>query len=161
MSSNRSSSNSLTRHGAAARRSKNACGPRNPPVAQPLTSHTHRIGPAGLYFQPFLDPHLVLPEIAEMVLIQEAFIDAKVQVGQLDFPCIVAAEPAEAWHGVVFLANAKTMEMEVRPVEADLQDDVKIGQGAVDSRESAARASGGSPESRRGHSKLRAENRVP
>ena len=71
-----------------------------------MTSHTHRIGPAGLYFQPFLDPHLVLPEIAEIVLIQEAFIDAKVQVGQLDFPCIVAAEPAEAWHGVVFLANA-------------------------------------------------------
>src|SRR5260221_2826342 len=28
-------------------------------------------------------------------------------------------------------------------------------------RESAARASGGSPKSRRGHSKLRAENRVP
>jgi hypothetical protein len=26
----------------------------------------------------------------------------------------------------------KAMEMEVRPVEADLQDDVKIGQGAVD-----------------------------
>ena len=97
-----------------------------------MTSHTHRIGLAGLYFQPFLDPHLVLPEIAEIVLIQEAFIDAKVQVGQLDFPCIVAAEPAEAWHGVVFLANAKTMEMEVRPVEADLQDDVKIGEGAAD-----------------------------
>jgi hypothetical protein len=35
-----------------------------------------------------------------------------VQVGQLDFPCIVAGEPAEAWHGVVLLANAKTMEME-------------------------------------------------
>ena len=102
-----------------------------------MTSHTHRIGPAGLYFQPFLDPHLVLPEIAEIVLIQEAFIDAKVQVGQLDFPCIVAAEPAEAWHGVVFLANAKTMEMEVRPVEADLQDDVKIGEGAVGSYEKA------------------------
>ena len=59
------------------------------------------------------------------------------QVGQLDFPCIVAGEPTEAWHGVVFLTNAKTMEMEVRPVEADLQDDVKIGQGAVRSYEKA------------------------
>ena len=102
-----------------------------------MASHTHRIGPAGRYFQPFLDPHLVLPEIAEIVLIQEAFIDAKVQVCLPDFPCIVAAEPAEAWHGVVFLANAKTMEMEVRSVEADLQDDVKIGQGAVGSYEKA------------------------
>jgi hypothetical protein len=27
----------------------------------PLTSHAHRIGPAGLYFQPSFDPHLVLP----------------------------------------------------------------------------------------------------
>jgi hypothetical protein len=63
----------------------------------------------------------VLPEIAEIVLIQEAFIDAKVQVGQLDFPCIVAGEPAKPWHGVVLLADAKAMNMEVRPVEADLQ----------------------------------------
>jgi hypothetical protein len=45
-------------------------------------------------------------------LIQEAFIDAKVQVPQLDFACIVAAEPAKAWHGVVLLADAKAMEME-------------------------------------------------
>jgi hypothetical protein len=60
----------------------------------------------------------------------------KVGVGP-DFPCIVAAEPAKAWHGVVFLANAKTMEMEVRPVEADLQDDVKIDEGAVGSYEKA------------------------
>jgi hypothetical protein len=52
-------------------------------------------------------------------------------------PRLDAAEPAEAWHGVVFLANAKTMEMEVRPVEADLQDDVKIGEGAVGSYEKA------------------------
>ena len=29
-------------------------------------------------------------------LIQEAFIDAKVQLPQLDLPCVVAAEPATA-----------------------------------------------------------------
>src|SRR5260221_12993096 len=51
--------------------------------------------------------------------------------------CIVAAEPAKAWHGVVLLADAKAMEMEVRPVEADLQEDVKIGQGAFGSYEKA------------------------
>ena len=82
------------------------------------------------------------------------------QVRQLDFPCIVAGEPAEAWHGVVLLTDAKAMEMEVSPVEANLQADVKIGQGAV-APESAARASGESLESRRGHCKLRAEDRVP
>jgi hypothetical protein len=38
---------------------------------------------------------------------------------------------------VVLFADAKAMEMEVRPVEADLQDDVKIGQGAVGSYEKA------------------------
>jgi Tn3 transposase DDE domain len=84
-----------------------------------------------------------------------------VQVRQLDFPCIMAPEPANAWHGVVLFADAKAMEMEVRPVKADLQEDVKIGQGAVGSYEKATPASGGSLESRRGHSKPRAENRVP
>ena len=80
----------------------------------------------------------VSPMVANtIVLIQEAFIDAKVQVPQLDFPRIVAAEPAKARHGVVLHADAKAMEMEVRPVEADLQEDVKIGQGAVGSYEKA------------------------
>jgi hypothetical protein len=98
-----------------------------------LTSHAYGIGAARLYFQPFLDSHLVLPEIAEIVLIQEAFVDAKMQLYESDFPCIVAGEPAKPWHGVVLLADTKAMEMEVRPVEADLQDYVKIGQGTVGS----------------------------
>jgi hypothetical protein len=102
-----------------------------------LTCYTHRVGPAGLYFQPFLDPHLVLAEIAEIVLIQEAFIYAKVQLCQFDFLCIVAGEPAEPWQSVVLLANAKTMEVEVCPVETNLQDDVKIRLGAVGSYEKA------------------------
>ena len=49
----------------------------------------------------------------------------------------MAAEPAKARHGVVLLADAESMEMEVRPVEADLQEDVKIGQGAVGSYQKA------------------------
>ena len=70
--------------------------------------------------------------------------------------------PAKPWHGVVLLTDTKPTEMEVRPVEADPQDDVKIGPGCCRiGRESAARASGGSPESTSGHSKLWAENRVP
>jgi N-formylglutamate amidohydrolase len=36
--------------------------------------------------------------------------------------------PAEARHGVVLLADAESMEVKVRPVEADLQDDVNIGE---------------------------------
>jgi hypothetical protein len=40
------------------------------------------------------------------------------QVSSTGFPCIVAAEPAKAWHGVILFANAKAMEMKVRPVEA-------------------------------------------
>ena len=68
------------------------------------------------------------PRLFGAPLIQEAFIDAKVQVPKLNFPCIVATtEPATAWHGVILLADAL----------------------------------GGSPESKRGYSKLRAENRVP
>src|SRR5260370_40073276 len=68
-----------------------------------------------------------------MVLIQEAFIEGKGQLPQLDLPCVVAAEPATAWHGVVLFADTKAMEMKVRPIKADLQDRVKIGQGAIGS----------------------------
>jgi hypothetical protein len=80
----------------------------------------------------------VLPQIAEIVLIQEAFIDAKVQVPKLNFPGIVATtQPATAWHSVILLPDAKAMEMEIRPIKADLQDDMKIGQSAVGSHEKA------------------------
>ena len=67
----------------------------------------------------------------------QSFIDEKVQLPQLDLPCIVAAEPATAWHRVVLFADTKAMEMKVRPVKADLQDGVKIGQGAIGSHEKA------------------------
>ena len=64
---------------------------------------------------------------------QGAFIDAKVQVCQLDFPCIVAGEPAKSWHCVVLLADAKAMEMKVRPVEADLHVVLQIAFDLPDS----------------------------
>lgn len=44
----------------------------------------------------------------------------------LIFRALWQAEPAKAWHGVL-----------LRPVEADLQDDVEIGQGAVGSYKKA------------------------
>src|SRR5260370_16455153 len=73
-----------------------------------------------------------------MVLKQEGLIDGKVQVPKFNFPCIVATtEPATAWHGVILLADAKAMQMEIRPIKADLQDDMKIGQSAVGSHEKA------------------------
>ena len=93
--------------------------------------------PLGLDRRPPLDAHLELPPIAEVVLVQEPFVEAEVQVGQLHFPCITAGEPAEEWHGVVLLTNAESMEVEVRPIKADLQDNVQIGQGAVGPDEKA------------------------
>jgi hypothetical protein len=61
-----------------------------------------------------------------------------VQVPKLNFPGIVATtQPATAWHSVILLPDAKAMEMEIRPIKADLQDDMKIGQSAVGSHEKA------------------------
>jgi len=43
----------------------------------------------------------------------------------------------EARHGVVFLTDAEAVEVEVGPIEADLQNGVQVGQGAVGSDEKA------------------------
>ena len=161
-SSRSPSSSSSTRHGVAAPLQKafrSAAILRGP---RPAASHTNRIGPLGLDRRPLLDAHLELPPIAEVVLVQEPFVEAEVQVGQLHFPCITAGEPAEEWHGVVLLTNAESMEVEVRPIKADLQDNVQIGPGCSRTgRESAARASGESFASRRGRGKLRTGDLVP
>jgi len=47
-------------------------------------------------------------------------------------------QPSPPRRGTALLADAKAMEMEVCPVEANLQEDVKIGQGAVGSYEKAS-----------------------
>ena len=49
----------------------------------------------------------------------------------LGLPCIMAGEPVAARHGVVLLADAEAVEVEVGPSKADLQDNVQVGQGAV------------------------------
>ena len=53
------------------------------------------------------------------------------QVGELDFSCIVSAgNSAKAWHGVIRFADTEAVEVEVGPTKADLQDKVQISQGA-------------------------------
>src|SRR5258708_28254828 len=76
---------------------------------------------------------------------QIVFMAGKVRLPQLDLPCVVAAEPAAAWHGVVLFADTKAMEMKVRPIKADLQDRVKIGQGAIGSYDKAPPEHRGNP----------------
>jgi hypothetical protein len=69
-----------------------------------------------------------LPEIAEVILVQEPFIGAEMQVGELDFSCIVSGgNPVKAWHGVILFADAEAVEVVVGPTKADLQDKVQIG----------------------------------
>jgi hypothetical protein len=68
-----------------------------------------------------------LPQIAEIVFVQEAFIGAEVQVLQLHFRCIVSAgKPAQARYSVVLLANAEAMEVEIgaKPLIAGLLPDL-------------------------------------
>jgi hypothetical protein len=79
-----------------------------------------------------------LPPLVEIVLVQEAVIETKLQVGHLDGPCIVAGEPVAARHGVVLLTDAEAMEVEVGPSKANLQGEVQVGQGAVGPDEKAS-----------------------
>jgi hypothetical protein len=137
-SSRNPSSSSSTRHGAAARRSRKALGsPQSSRGPRPAAAHTDGVGPLGPDRRAPLEAHLELPPIAEVVLVQEPFIGAKVQVGQLDLPCVVAGKAVAARHSVVLLADAEAMEVEVGPSKADLQDKVQLGQGAVGPEEKA------------------------
>src|SRR5690349_11496471 len=78
---------------------------------RPAAAHTSRVGPLGSDRRALLDAHLELPPIAEIVLVQKAFIEAKLQVGQLDCPCIMTSEPVAARHGVVLLTDAESVEV--------------------------------------------------
>ena len=64
-------------------------------------------------------------------------IETRLQVGQLDLPCIMAGEPVSARHGVVLFPDAEAVEVKVGPSKADLQGKVQVGQGAVGPDEKA------------------------
>jgi hypothetical protein len=90
--------------------------------SRPAASHTNRVEPLGSDRRALLEAHLELPPtIAEVVLVQEPFIETKLQGGQLDCPCIMAGEPVESWYGVVLLPDAESMQVKVGPSKAYLR----------------------------------------
>ena len=56
---------------------------------------TDRIAPLRLLREPGFDPDLVLPRVAEVILIEEAFVAAELEVGEADLMCILG-EPGPA-----------------------------------------------------------------
>ena len=97
-----------------------------------LPTDTDRVPPLRLLREPVFDPDLVLPRVAEVILVEEAFVAAELEVGEADLACILGepgpARPADA---IIPAVDAEAMEMGVAPAEGDLDDVMKLSEGPL------------------------------
>jgi hypothetical protein len=88
-----------------------------------------RILPSRFRGEPAFDPDLVLPRVAEFVLVEESFVGAELEAVETDLACITgirgSADPA---HTVVAAVDAKAVEVEVGSDEGDLDSVMEVGQ---------------------------------
>src|SRR5258708_34881521 len=72
------------------------------------------------------------PQIAEIMLVKKALVNAETELGEKHFPGVVperdAARPAQT---VLLATNHETVEVKVAPIECDLEQFVQRGDAAV------------------------------
>jgi hypothetical protein len=74
----------------------------------------------------------MLPQVSNIVCIEEAFVVAAVKIGEMYLVRIVAkADATDAADAIVFATDAKAMQVGVIPAHSDLQGIMEIGDGAV------------------------------
>jgi hypothetical protein len=103
------------------------------------TASTRRIAARVLQWQNAFEPELMLPEIAEVVLVAEAAVDAQAQVTEAHLPWIVGkADAARLGDAVVLAVDHKAVQVGVGPVEGNLEDVVEVGDGGIAANEQPA-----------------------
>ncbi len=97
-----------------------------------MSTDANRIGPPRFGGQVAFDPDLVPPGIAEVILVEEPFVAAKLEAVEPDRVGVVrkrwSSDPADP---VIPAVDAEAMEVGVSPAEGDLDDGMEINQGAV------------------------------
>lgn len=91
-----------------------------------------RIPPLRFLRKPEFDPDLVLPRVAQVVLIKEPLVESEPEVGESDLACILGRrESADSTDAIVAAVDAKPVEMEITPAESDLEHVMEVGEGAI------------------------------
>ena len=109
-----------------------------------LPADAERIAPRRLLREPPFDPDLVLPGVAEVILVEEPLVGAELEVGEADLAGILGEpEPARSADAVIAAVDAEAMEVGVAPIEGDLDDVMELGEGAVAADQDAVARSWG------------------
>lgn len=74
----------------------------------------------------------MLPAVAEVVLVAEAFVDTEFEIAQSNLVRISReARAAVVVHAIVLAMDVKQIKMRVAPAEGDLQRVMQVGDRAV------------------------------
>src|ERR1700683_558819 len=96
------------------------------------SGNADRVNPSRLRASHRLQANLVLPQVAEVVLVKKPGVGPKVKIRQTDLAGIGPKRPAaRSSNAVLFAADHKTVEMRVGPTENNLQDVMEVGDRVV------------------------------
>jgi hypothetical protein len=85
-----------------------------------------------LYGELFLHPDLMLPEVPEVILVQESLTESEVQVAELDLRRVIRKpHPTRLRDAITLSPDHELMEMVAFPAHGDLESIMQVGNGAV------------------------------
>jgi hypothetical protein len=98
---------------------------------RPLSPSTDRQDAFGIQGQHFFEPHVVLPAVVEVVLVQEAF-KAEPELGQANAVGVIGeGEAALVRNAVIFAVEVKPVQVGIIPTQGDLKGVMQVGDGVV------------------------------
>src|SRR5262249_20751905 len=109
--------------------------PRAPAVFEGRCSpptNAGRVVTLELYGELFLHPDLVLPEVPEVILVQESFSEPEMKVRKPDLVRVIGKPHAPRLRNAVTLATDNELVQVIAfPAHHNLEDIVQIGNGAI------------------------------
>src|SRR5512135_1695156 len=97
-----------------------------------LSADTDRIASLRFLRESAFDADLMVPSVAEVILVEEALVAAELEVGEADLMGIQGEPgPARSADAVVPAVDAEAMQMGVAPAEGDLDDVMELSEGTL------------------------------
>ena len=98
----------------------------------PGAADAHGVYRAGIARQHLFQAQVMLPEVPHVVLVEEAFARAQLEIGEGYFPRIVVEPDAAITVNAILLAmDPKPMQMQILPAHRGLDDGVQLGNSRV------------------------------
>ena len=104
-----------------------------------MAADADRVAASRFQRRDLFDPHVVLPAIGEVILIEEALADSEAKIGEMHAVRVIAeADAAETDDAVCPPVDDEAVQVLIRPAQHKLEGGLQVGDRGVAPDEDAA-----------------------